>query len=51
VAAENVTVRSPSLVNRIFQRAGDVLLPNHFRKFLWTIFAREDLITHGEEIV
>src|SRR6266567_2813163 len=47
VPAEDVSMRGASLVNGILQRAGDVLLPNDFRKFLWTVFAREDLVAHG----
>jgi hypothetical protein len=28
-----------------------VLLPNHFREFLRTIFSGEDLVAHDEEMV
>ena len=36
-------------VDGILQRAGDVLLPDHVGELLRTVFARQNLITHGEE--
>src|SRR5438552_17837621 len=51
MSAEDVAVRSPPLFDSCLQRAGDVILPNHFREFLRTIFSREDLVAHDEEMV
>ena len=48
--AENVPVSSTFLLNGIFQGAGDMLLPDDFRKFLRTVFAGKDLVAHGEEM-
>ena len=47
MSTENIAMRNPLLLNGVLQGAGDVLLPNDFRKFLWTVFAREDLVAHG----
>ena len=47
VAAEDVAVGDASLRDGILQRAGDVLLPDHLGELLWTVFARQNLITHG----
>src|SRR5664280_3560257 len=47
VAAADVAVGDASLRNGILQRAGDVLLPDHLGELLWTVFARQNLITHG----
>src|SRR4029077_17523107 len=51
VPAENVSMRRSSLLNRILQRAGNVFLPDDFGEFLRTVFAGQDLIAHGEEII
>ena len=47
--AEDVAVRDASLLNGILQGAGDVVLPDHFGEFLWPVFARENLVTHGRK--
>jgi hypothetical protein len=44
-------VRNPFLVDRILERAGHVLLANDVRKFLGTVFARQDLIAHAECLI
>ena len=49
VSAEDVAVGDAPLLDGILQRAGDVLLPDHLGELLWTVFARQNLITHGEE--
>src|SRR6478609_297866 len=48
VAAEDVAMRDPLLLNRIFQGAGDVFLTNHLGKTLRTVFTRQNLIAHAE---
>src|SRR6476620_3347453 len=48
VTAEDVAMRDPLLLDRVFQGAGDVLLPNHLGKTLRTVFARQNLIAHAE---
>jgi hypothetical protein len=40
VAAEDVAMRNPLLLNGILQCAGYMFLPNHLRKALRAIFAR-----------
>src|SRR5664280_1148748 len=47
VAAKDVAVGDASLRDGILQRAGDVFLPDHLGELLWTVFARQNLITHG----
>src|SRR5437762_12308858 len=47
VPAKNVAVRRPPLLNGILERAGNMLLPDHFGKFLRTVLTRQDLIAHG----
>ncbi len=47
MAAEDVAVRDASLLDGVLQGAGDVVLPDHLGEFLWTVFARENLVTHG----
>ena len=49
MAAENVAMRDASLLDGVLQGAGDVVLPNHLRKLLGPVFARENLITHGRK--
>ena len=46
VAAEDVPVGNPLLLNGIFQRASDVVLPNHIGELLWTVFSGKDLVAH-----
>ena len=42
----------PALLNGIFERAGDVVLPDDFGKLLRPVFTRQDLITHeGERLI
>src|SRR5258708_2161160 len=50
MSAKNVAVRRASLLDRIFQRAGDVLLSDHLGESLRTIFAGEDLIAHEKAV-
>jgi hypothetical protein len=40
MAAENITVRNPLLVDGVFQGTGHVFLPNHLRKTLRPVLAR-----------
>ena len=47
--AEDVAVGDALLLDGILQRAGDVLLPDHVGELLWTVFARQNLVTHGRE--
>src|ERR1017187_4046012 len=47
VAAEDVAVGDASLRDGILQRAGHMLLPDPLGELLWTVFARQNLITHG----
>ncbi len=51
VAAEDVPVRNPLLLNGIFQRASDVVLPNHIGELLWTVFSGKDLIAHRDYLI
>src|SRR5207237_2845158 len=44
-------MRNPLLLNGVFQRAGDVLLPIHLRKSLWPVFARQNLVTHAGNLI
>jgi hypothetical protein len=46
VAAEDVPVGRPSLLDPILQRASHMLLSDDFGEFLGTVFARENGITH-----
>ena len=50
MSAEDVAVRDASLLDGVLQGAGDVVLPDHVGEFLWPVFARENLITHGRKI-
>src|SRR5882762_1980638 len=49
MSAENVAVSDPFLLDRILERAGNMLLSNDFGELLWPVFARENLIAHGRE--
>lgn len=49
MAAEDVAVRSASLLQSILQGAGNVLLSDNFGELLRTIFARQDGIAHEPE--
>ena len=40
MAAEDITMRNPLLIDGILQGAGHVFLPNHLRKTLWPVLAR-----------
>src|SRR5437868_13704350 len=51
VPAKNVAVRRPPLLNGILERAGNMLLPDHFGKFLRTVLTRQDLIAHGGQLI
>src|SRR6266481_2013855 len=46
MAAENIAVRDALLLNGVFKSARDVVLPDHIRKSLGTVFTRKDLIAH-----
>jgi anti-sigma B factor antagonist len=50
MSAKNIAVRRPSLLDRVLECAGDVLLPDHIGKLLGTVFTSEDLVAHGKEI-
>jgi hypothetical protein len=39
-------VRDALLLNGVLERAGDVLLANHLRKTLGTVFTRQNLVAH-----
>src|SRR6476660_1182804 len=43
--AKNVPMGNPSLLNGVFKRTGNVLLPNHLRELLRPVFTCQDLIT------
>src|SRR5437868_3668300 len=45
--AEDVAVRNPLLFNGVFQRTGDVLLPNHLRNPLGGPIAEDYLFEEG----
>jgi hypothetical protein len=47
VPTENVAMRDALLFDGVLERAGDVVLPNDVREFLWPVFAGKDLIAHG----
>ena len=49
MSAENIAVCRSSLLDRVLQRAGDVLLSDDFRELLRTVFASQDGITHEDE--
>jgi hypothetical protein len=49
MSAEDVAMRNPSLLDGVLQRPRDVVLPNDVGKFLWPVFARENLVTHGRK--
>ena len=46
---EQISMREPVLFDRVPERPGDVGLADEIVKSLRPIFAREDLITHGDE--
>src|SRR5262249_37293623 len=48
--AENVAVCDPALLDGIFEGPGNVLLPDHFRELLRTVFSGENLVAHGRKI-
>ena len=48
MSAENVAVSGASLLDGVFQGAGDVVLPDDFGEFLRTVFAGQDLVAHEE---
>ena len=48
--AEDVAVRNPALLDGVLQGASDVLLTDDVGEFLWPVFARENLVTHGRKI-
>ena len=47
--AKNVAVSDAFLLNGVLQGAGNVFLPDDFGEFLRPVFARKNLIAHGEE--
>ncbi len=49
VAAEDVAVGDAALGERVEQRAGDVLLPDHVAEELRAVFAGENLVGHLSE--
>jgi hypothetical protein len=48
MSAEYVAVRDALLLDGIFQGAGDMILSNHLREALRTVFARQNLVCHGK---
>src|SRR5947208_8118649 len=48
MSAEDKTMRYALLFDGILQCTGNVVLPDHLRKALRTIFARQYLVTHGK---
>ena len=50
VSAEDVAMCNALLLDGIFQGAGDVLLPDDVGEFLRSIFAGQNLVTHGRKI-
>src|SRR5271166_1192649 len=50
MAAEDIAVRNPLLLDGVLQGTSDVLLPDDVGEFLWPVFARENLITHGRRL-
>ncbi len=48
MSAENVAVGGASLLDGVFQGAGDVVLPDDFGEFLRAVFAGQDLVAHEE---
>jgi hypothetical protein len=51
VAGKNVAMRDPLLLQRVQERARDMLLPRHIGKFLRTIFSSQNLVSHRMLIV
>ncbi len=49
MSAEDVSVGNASLLDGVLQRARDVVLPDDVGEFLWPVFARENLVTHGRK--
>jgi hypothetical protein len=43
-------MRETVLLDRIFERARDVCLPDEIVECLWPIFSREDLVTHAPNL-
>ena len=50
VAAENVAVGRPSLLDGILQSARNMFLSDDFGELLRTVLARQNLIAHGREV-
>ena len=49
MTAENVAVGGATLFDGVLQSAGDVLLSDHLGEFLWTVFAGQDGVAHGQK--
>ena len=47
MAAKDIAVRGPILSQGVLQGARDMLLPDHVREGLRSVFASENLIAHG----
>jgi hypothetical protein len=50
MSTEDVAVRDPALLDGIFKRTGNVLLPDHLRELLRAVFSGENLVAHGRKI-
>jgi len=48
MSAENVSMSDALQFDGIFESTGNVILPDHLRKALRTIFARQYLVAHGK---
>src|SRR5664279_4108163 len=49
MSAEDVTMRDALLLNGVLQGTGDVLLTDDVGELLGSIFARQNLVTHGRK--
>ena len=49
VPAEDVAMSDTLLLDGVLQGAGDVLLTDHVGKLLGSVFARQNLVTHGRK--
>jgi hypothetical protein len=47
---ENVAVGNPPLLDGVFKRPGNMLLPYDFRELLGTVFSGKNLVAHGRKI-
>ena len=51
VAAEDVAVGGPALLDGVLEGAGNVFLSDDFGELLRTVFARQNLIAHEREVL